>query len=192
MKPEHVLGEPVPITILLARTPKAAIQVAHIAAFPNGFEFRVVAHCRLEAELWHPMHGLAGFRGRPGQRGGMGDEILRFGIEYADGAKATNLGPPMVGPTDKKQKGPMLQGGGGSSGGRVAEQIYWAWPLPPPGKLAFVCEWPRYEIPLTRKEIDANLILDAAGRATELWPDDSPDDEPGGGNSAGWSGYIPH
>ncbi|HEY0493099.1 MAG TPA: hypothetical protein VGD57_06500 [Candidatus Dormibacteraeota bacterium] len=190
MRPEHVLGEPVPITLLLARSLKAAIQIGHITAFPNGFEFRVVAHSRLEEQIWDPMHGLAGFRGRPGRRGGeMDDEILRFGIQYADGGKATNLGPPMIGPTDKKRKGPMLQHGGGSSGGPVAEQVYWAWPLPPKGTLAFVCEWPKYDIPLTRKEIDANLILEAASRATELWPGDSRDDGRGGGSGIE-SGYI--
>ena len=95
----------------------------------------------------------------------------------------------MIGPTDKKQNGPMLQHAGGSSGGPVAEQTYWAWPLPPPGNLAFVCEWPRYDIPLTRKEIDAGLIREAADRATELWPDD-PDDEPGEHRGRGWSGYT--
>ena len=193
MKPDNVLGEPVPITVLMARSAKAAVQVGHITAYHNGFEFRVVAHCRLQAEIWDPMHGLAGLRGRPGQRGGeMDAEILRFGIRWSDGSKATNLGPPMVGPTDQEPKGPMLQHGGGSSGGSVAEQAYWSWPLPPPGGLAFVCEWPKWEVPLTEKEIDASLILDAANQAVELWPDDRPDDEPGGSNSAGWSGYISH
>ena len=185
MRPEHVLGEAIPINILLARSAKAAVKVQHITAFPNGFEFQVVAHCRIEGELWDPMHGLAGFRGRPGMSGGeTDDEILRFGIQFSDGSKATSLGPPMVGPTDKSHEGPMLMHSGGSSGGSVAEQTFWAWPLPPLGPLAFVCEWPKYDIPLTRHEIDANLIREAAKRATELWPDGR---SSAGGTSSGYT-----
>ena len=36
----------------------------------------------------------------------MSDEILRFGIQFADGSKASSLRPPMIGPTDKTKKGP--------------------------------------------------------------------------------------
>jgi hypothetical protein len=184
MRPEHVLGEAVPLNVLLARTPKAAVKVQHITAFPTGFEFQLVAHCRIEGELWDPMHGLAGFRGRPHGRGSpTDDEILRFGIQFSDGSKVTSLGPPMIGPTDKAQKGPMLMHSGGSSGGSVAEQTFWVWPLPPPGPLTFVCEWPKYGIRETRYEIDANLIREAAKRATELWPDQ--DSSGGGGTTSG-------
>jgi hypothetical protein len=38
------------------------------------------------------------------------------------------------------------------------------WPLPPPGPLVFACEWPAAGMALTRHEIDAQPILDAAGR----------------------------
>lgn len=187
MRPDNILGVPVPINLLLARSPKAAVSVQHITAFPTGFEFRVVARCRIEGELWDPMHGLAGFRGRPGVRGGeMSDEILRFGIQFADGSKATSLGPPIIGPRDQAQKGPILQHGGGASGGPVAEMTFWVWPLPPAGPLVFVCEWPKYRIALTRKEIDAGLIRDAAKLAIELWPVQ----EPQAGGPHGGSGYA--
>ncbi|TME12051.1 MAG: hypothetical protein E6I70_16595 [Chloroflexi bacterium] len=172
MRPDDVLGEAVPINFVLARTPRAAVTVQHITAYPTGFEFDVVVAARIEGEIWDPMHGLGGFRGRPGQPGGeMADEILRFGIQYADGSKATSLGPPMIGPQDQQQKGPILQHQGGGGGGTVATQRFWAWPLPPPGPLAFVCEWPKYGISLTRHEIDADVIREAAKRAIELWPE---------------------
>jgi len=172
MRPDHVLGEAVPINFILARAPKAVVKVQHITAYATGFEFDVVAAARMEGEVWDPMHGLAGFRGRPGQRGGeMADEILRFGIQYADGSKATTLGPPIIGPKARLQKGPMLQHAGGSGGGTFATQTFWAWPLPPPGPPAFVCEWPKYGVALTRHEIDAGLIREASKRAIELWPE---------------------
>ena len=46
------------------------------------------------------------------------------------------------------------------------------WPLPPPGPVSFVCELPARGIPESRVEVDAQLILDAAGRAIRLWPED--------------------
>jgi hypothetical protein len=39
--------------------------------------------------------------------------------------------------------------------------------------MSFVCEWPAAGIELTRHEIDAQNILDAAGRAQTLFPDRS-------------------
>jgi hypothetical protein len=47
----------------------------------------------------------------------------------------------------------------------------WAWPLPPAGPLAFVCAWAALGIPETRAVIDAQLILDATGQSTRLWPE---------------------
>jgi hypothetical protein len=68
-------------------------------------------------------------------------------------------------------------------GGWHASQ--WVWPLPPPGPVAFVCEWPVAGIPESRAEIDAQVILDAASRAQVIfsdddlppWPDDDDEDD---------------
>ena len=57
----------------------------------------------------------------------------------------------------------------------AAPRVYrnwWAWPLPPAGPIEFVCEWPVFGVPETRATLDAQLILDAAGRSTQLWPED--------------------
>jgi hypothetical protein len=57
---------------------------------------------------------------------------------------------------------------------------FWAWPLPPPGPLAFVCEWPAHGISLTRHEIDAGVLLHAAETVETLWDEPGP---AGGGSS---------
>jgi hypothetical protein len=64
----------------------------------------------------------------------------------------------------------MFPLGGGGGGGRWSH-ANWVWPLPPPGPLTFVCEWPGLDIPLTRVAMDAERIRDAGGRAELLWPD---------------------
>ncbi len=173
-RPLNVMGFPVPLDLLLTHSETAAVRVQHLVAFPSGFEFEVVAHFRPTGETWDPMHGLSGLRGKPGDRYGvLSDEHLRIGVEFADGRKATNVGPPMWS-VAAGTKGPMLHPGDGGAGHSMANTTYWAWPLPPPGPLAFVCEWPQYDVRLTRREIDSQLLIEAASRAIELWPDEEP------------------
>lgn len=54
-----------------------------------------------------------------------------------------------------------------------------------PGRLTFVCQWPEANVELTRHDIDAQLVLDAATRAKVIFSDALPEqmastDEPGG------------
>jgi hypothetical protein len=72
----------------------------------------------------------------------------------------------------------MLMPGAASGSGRRHDSAYWVWPLPPPGQLTIVCQWPAYAIEESSTMIDAQVILDAAARASLLWPDD---EEPGDG-----------
>ncbi len=177
-RPDNLIGVPLSLQIHLVRTPQAAVTVQDILAFPMGFEFRVVAQFRPSGEVWDPMHGLAFLRGKPGDPyGKLSDEHLRFGIQFADGSKATNVGPPVVSFPAGTQ-GPALQAGAGGATASRAETTYWAWPLPPPGPLAFVCEWPKFDVALTRSEIDAALLRAAAERATELWLDGGESEPP--------------
>jgi hypothetical protein len=100
------------------------------------------------------------------------DEFLRFGVQFADGRKATNLDWPAFGHEEREPDPPVLAQGGGGGGGQFWDEERWVWPLPPAGPLAFVCEWPGRGIAESRMEPDARLILEAAGRAVTLWPDD--------------------
>ena len=45
---------------------------------------------------------------------------------------------------------------------------WWTWPLPPGGRLDFICQLGEFE---TRVSVDAQLILDASQRSTQAWPD---------------------
>ena len=48
---------------------------------------------------------------------------------------------------------------------------WWTWPLPPAGPLELVCEWPAFGIAESRAVIDAQIILGAAARSIQLWPE---------------------
>jgi hypothetical protein len=180
--PANVLGVGVPANILLARSDQVALSVTHLTAFPAGVSLRLVAQRRGDPEdpRRDPFH-LAHMHAFQHRGGELEPDVLRFGVEFSDGSKATNLGGhPWRG---GDPVGPLLTQGGGGGGGRSFETSYWLWPLPPPGPLAFVCEWPALGVPLTRVEIDAGEILDAAGRAETLWEDDGP-------SGGGWSSEL--
>jgi len=59
----------------------------------------------------------------------------------------------------------------GGGGGAAFDWQMWLWPLPPPGALTFVCEYPQVGIALTRYEVDAAPILEAASQSIKLWED---------------------
>ena len=102
-------------------------------------------------------------------------ELFRFGVQYADGRKATTVGNPF--PAGENVEGPVLLSRGGGGGGHEWDQSYWVWPLPPLGPVTFACEWPAHGVELTRREIDGSLILDAAANAQTLWEESSSHDE---------------
>lgn len=173
---------------ILARTDKVAVCVTRLAAYPTGFELDVVTMssddedglASLMFDHHHPMHRWATDEIPP--------ELLRFGVQFSDGSKATSTGdfhhdhqPPAR---------PVMNPGGGGGGGGSWCQTQWVWPLPPPGTLTLVCEWPAMDIPLTRSELDAQLILDAAARAQVIFYEEhlpEPPDEDDGPSPGGWT-----
>jgi hypothetical protein len=59
-------------------------------------------------------------------------------------------------------------GGSGSAG--AWDTYYWLWPLPPPGRLLIVVEWPAKDTSEAAVEVAADPVLKAAARAVTLWP----------------------
>ena len=181
--PNNILGVVVPLNLVVARSARAVVTLGALTAYPSGFEIDYLVRSRDE-ELGQllPEH-LHRARAR-GAGSELPAELFRFGIEFADGARVTSLRPtlPFAAP---ESSGPVMvpRGGGGSLDRWLGH--WWIWPLPPPGRLAFVCEWPAAEIGLARVEIDADVVRDAAGRAETLWEADSED----AGSSSIAAGY---
>jgi hypothetical protein len=156
--------------LLLARSRLATVEVAYIDAFPEGFELKIAASVNVE---YHDLvrEGDSApdiFGGHWPMVGESTDvipaQLLRVGVQFADGRSATNISGH-----DRPVAGPVMWSlsGGGSGRRGVSEshfqQGYWISPLPPPGPLAVVCEWPQLAIPVSRQELDARLILDRYG-----------------------------
>ncbi|HSP72356.1 MAG TPA: hypothetical protein VLN26_08305 [Gaiellaceae bacterium] len=157
-----VLGVAVPFAAVLARTSEVALVVAHLTAYPNGFEFRLLLRLRAAGGRADPLFMHPG--------GGQGADAFHLGVQFADGRKATNVFRPRPGDGPPEQPLLMMRGGGG--GPRSWDAGLWVWGLPPSGPLAFVCEWRERGIAESRLELDAQQVLDAAARAEQLWPDE--------------------
>jgi hypothetical protein len=177
--PDNEVGTPVPVHLVLARTDRIALAVLNVVAFSTGFSFRLAlrrrhAPDRIERRICDDFDD-----GVPSA------DVLRFGVQYADGRKATTLGQRFTERPDEARSLVLFRGSS-SGNGRSYDSNWWVWPLPPRGPVAFVCEWAAESIPLTRREVDADLVLEAARRAEALWPEEpeEPDD-----NGGAWTAY---
>ena len=129
--PRNELGVSTGLRLLLARTDTVAVAVVDAVAFTTGVELKLVAARRRRSaaddpfELHHRfMHGL-----RPGAE--LPPELLRFGVEFSDGRRATSLGtgPGTVfslgGGEEPEPEGPLLSPGGGGGSDDRWESEYW-------------------------------------------------------------------
>jgi hypothetical protein len=173
--PANVLGTPVPLRLVLARTDDVAIAVTDLVAFPTGCEFKLVIRSRRRThEIDNDPLGMFPVDfGRWRRAEELPDDLLRFGVHLSDGTKATSLDEPGWDPDPETTPEPpvLSQSGGAGGGGGDFSYGFWLWPLPPPGPLALVCEWPERGIALERTEIDAGVILEAAQHVETLWED---------------------
>lgn len=177
-----MLGTPVPLRLVLARTEEVVIAITRATAFPSGVDLDVVLRQRRARDDFDMPFEFARF-GRRRERTAsrtLPPELLRIGVQFSDGRKATSIGDFGFGDFDQAPEGPVLTQGRGGGGGGNWEFSFWLWPLPPPGPLAFVCEWPAEGIELTRVEIDAGVLIEAADQAEVLW-----DDVQGAGGAGG-------
>ena len=165
--PHNVLPGIAPVQLIIARTDETVVALAGIQAYPAGFGYTLCLRLRnvsAREEQPFPYLDSAPFEGDP-----LPDEFFRFGVQLADGRKATNLDEPSYDPEHEPDRPVLLQQGGG---GDRWDMERWVWPLPPPGPFALVCAWPARGIAESRVEIDAGSILEAAGRAVTLWSGD--------------------
>ena len=143
--------------LVLARTEEVAVAVTAIWAFRAGFEFW------LRCQFRHSGPALADQAD---------DQSLHIGVQFADGRKVANMAR-VPEAAESMPAGLILRPLGFGGGLRHRGRSYWVSPLPPVGPVTFVCEWAAFEIGEQRAEADAQLILDAARRSVQLWPEDN-------------------
>ncbi|WP_157248038.1 hypothetical protein [Nonomuraea typhae] len=170
--------------LLLARTPNVVLALPTIEAFSGGCLLNVDIGTRRQTlspddyqALQMGMHvstftGVG--RGKP-----LPDTLLRYGVRFADGAKATTVGQKLDRLRLQQDPPPpprltLLIGAfsmrSGGDDDTVTTQRLWLWPLPPPEVFELAVEWPAGGVELTLTELDGTAIASAARRAAPYWP----------------------
>lgn len=166
----HVLPATIPIEQVVARNADVAVYLARISGYPAGFTFDVFVVARDGCSRLDPFSFDHQFEAQ--RTGEIPPGQLRLGLLFADGTKATNTGDRFDwdGEFGSPPESPVMTGsvrGHGGDGSWRSE--CWVWPIPPPGPMEFVCEWPAADLPLTRLGLDAQPVIDAASRAQDLF-----------------------
>jgi hypothetical protein len=87
--PYGVLPGAVALELVVAQNERAAVYIGRCAAYPTGLDFELHVLAAASAGDLHP--SLNGIYQRPGG-GSTYEEMLRFGVAFAHGRKASNLG----------------------------------------------------------------------------------------------------
>lgn len=171
--PEDVLPGIVPVELILGRSDQAVVMLAGMRAFTTGVAMTLLVRTRAQLRRFDLNDELFDGPYRGDQERAWQRDRLKWGFEFADGRRVTSV-DPWPDPVDPQRtpERPVLSGGGGGGGPRAVDRDYWLWPLPPPGVLTVVCQWPRFGIERTTGLIDAGQIAAAAARAQSIWPSD--------------------
>ena len=167
-----------PLRLVLARTDHVAVALVGATAYSTGVTLTVAVRSRRSGtsedvdDLFDDPYGMRfGHLLRHTLQGGeLPPELLRFGVQFSDGRKATSLGEALPGVDEEAPSGAVLTQGGGSGGGGDWESDFWLWPVPPPGPVTFAVEWPAREIELTKQQVDASVFIKASEESEALWP----------------------
>jgi hypothetical protein len=167
----------------VARSARAVVFLPAIRVFSAGCMLELELVCRQsggpEDDSWDlHLSVQRSFRGYRGPR--LPDTLLRLGVRYPDGGKATTLDGRRDLRRDDPPAGPRLSWWPASSGTRGGGELglsrfgLWLWPLPPAASFEFAVEWPSAGIPLTIAELDGAAIAAAAARPSYYWPEGQP------------------
>jgi hypothetical protein len=179
------MGELVVSGLVLARTANAAITLPTIQVFSTGCLMNVNIALRghaLSSEDYNALQMAIFPHLSTGTRAGrLPDSLLRFGVRFTGGAKATTVGQRFEGPPPSQDPPPgprlswLLGGLSQRSGDEDAAVVIvglWLWPLPPLEVFELGVEWPIGGIELSIVELDGSALVAAARHSPVLyWPE---------------------
>jgi len=144
----------------LYRSPDQAF-VRHIAAYPDGFSFLLVARLREPWKSFFPaLEGMMSLRPRAEK----GPQKIHLAVGFADKTEIDTGYSGM--PCDFSILEMM---GGSGSGDQYWESEFWCPRLPARGNVTFRLDWVAGGVENAEAILDGKLLRDAAKRARPLW-----------------------
>lgn len=131
-------------------TDAGALAVHGFEVYPNGIQFKVSFWEREPDPYAHD----SPFDSPIGRHGRVDESFVRFGVQFDDGSRWTNL-DSSVWAGDAPAAPFVTQQGGGGGGGDWTFR-HWIWPIPDGSSLTFVGAWPKFNVP----ESTVSLNLD--------------------------------
>lgn len=184
---------------VLVAGPDVGVVADGFVAYPTGCRFALDVRARTGDRFDFDPFGFASRRSRRGHTPSAEwpPELLRFGLLLADGERVTTVVGhrlPTGAEDPRRPARSVLSPMSGGGGPRRWRQDFWLWPLPPPGLLVLVAEWPAHGLAETRATLDAAALHAAAAQAIELWPpdvDEPPEEPPSPPSGPGGAGTGP-
>ncbi len=177
--PRQVIPAVVPLELVIYRSNEAVVVVNRADVYTVGCSFWLTVAARLqagdEARAHRFSEAIFADTEELSQLTSLNDALVRFGVTYPDGARATTLDPPpdqpltalaetvtpsLVHYEHNARRGDLLWEG---------EHELWLSPLPPAEPFELVIEWPALDIPLTHASIDGSALTQASARARSVW-----------------------
>jgi hypothetical protein len=165
---EDEIPASVGVDVKLGDSDRAAVYLSRPASYVDALRFDMIVVRRGDAP-GDPAHFPMAMDISESPGGApLPDEFLRFGVEFADGRRVSNVdddvleGPPAI----------SLIGLSGDSSGDYWRYEWYLWPLPKNGDLVFVCSWPACGIHETRTIMNGDVARLAARRAHDAWSND--------------------
>ncbi|WP_020671592.1 hypothetical protein [Amycolatopsis nigrescens] len=160
----HFVPAILPWPKVLARAERTVVALRGVLVWPEAATFVLTLHSR-DAAMTSPSRQMFEHDRAPES-----DEF-RFGVQFADGNRATGTTALFNRPATEPPAEPVLRTSGSSGSQHFLRQNVFLWPLPPDGPCTLVVRWTAREIPETRTEVDGAAIRAAAAEALEIWPD---------------------
>jgi hypothetical protein len=168
--PDDVTGVDMSPWLQGCRSLNATISVEEVRAFPTGVGFVLSVTATADDRPVEEFYGDGLKRSASGNR--PPDSLLRFGVRLSDGTTATTLENPVG--RSSEPSGPVLV--------MLNDPVYsvakdmnamgmrarlWLWPLPPPGKLDLLVEWPLFGLDISTLAFDGTALRKAGQSAAD-------------------------
>jgi len=161
--PDDESGALLPVRMHLLASPIASIVLGNLIAYSTGLEFML--GIRYDRAVLDPMGGCGHY-----YQDDDPDRCLRIGLQLGDGTRVTSLDYLRRGDEESPPTWELTQTWGGG-GGDTFQKRWWLWPLPPPGPVLFVLEWPAATGERITARLDGEAIRLAASQSIRFWED---------------------